>query len=647
MATPARNEGPGNIWRKLFEGMADGCAYCRMIYADGEPVDWTYLAVNPAFATLTGLQDVVGRNVTELIPGLRASSPDLFEAYGRVARTGVAEDIESYVETLGIRLAIHLISAGPGHFIAIFRDSTAQDEARQNVTEFQELSTVLEERTQALRLSESQFRSLIATLQVGVLIQSATGEILLSNPKALELLGLSEDQLLGRSSFDPDWNVIHEDGTPYPGPTHPVAQAIASRQPVREAVMGVHRPATGDRVWLSVDAEPLLDAGGSVRQVTCTFTDITRRMTAEAERSRLQHRSYQAQKMESLETLVAGVAHNINNVLAIIMGTASWREPLAGQPADQEAYQSISRACLRGRDVVKSLIQFSKPALEAQAPFELHTLITQVCTFLGNTGGNKVLILATGLEEPMWVRGDAGSLNHALVNLCHNAMEAMPGGGTLTLRTTLAEPDWIDLYVEDTGCGMAPEVLAHVLEPFYTTKGGSSGAGLGLSIVHGVIKAHGGSVDITSQPGRGTSVRLRIPRIPAPVQAEAPRAAGLDPRLGKVLLVDDEEDVRFLMARMLTRAGVGAVETAAGGEEALSRLRPDALPDLIILDQNMPGMSGVQVMERVRGLYPELPILFSSGQPGIESWERLRRPGVAVISKPFTMEEIQAKLALM
>jgi CheY-like chemotaxis protein len=185
-----------------------------------------------------------------------------------------------------------------------------------------------------------------------------------------------------------------------------------------------------------------------------------------------------------------------------------------------------------------------------------------------------------------------------------------------------------------------------VLEPFYTTKGASGGAGLGLSIVHGVVKAHGGAIDIASQPGQGTSVRIRIPRIPAPVAEQAPRAALPVPRLGKVLLVDDEEDVRFLMARMLTRAGVDQVETAAGGEEALSLLRPGRLPDLIILDQNMPGMSGVQVLERVRGLYPDLPVLFSSGQPGIETWERLRQPRVAVISKPFTMDEIQAKLAL-
>jgi PAS domain-containing protein len=118
MEPSVRNAAPGDNWRTLFEDMGDGCAYCRMVYAGGQPVDWIYLAVNPAFGVLTGLKDVVGRSICELVPGVRATSPDLFEVYGRVARTGVAEDIETFVEGLGKRLAIHLVSPGPGHFIA-------------------------------------------------------------------------------------------------------------------------------------------------------------------------------------------------------------------------------------------------------------------------------------------------------------------------------------------------------------------------------------------------------------------------------------------------------------------------------------------------------------------------------------------------
>lgn len=202
----------------------------------------------------------------------------------------------------------------------------------------------------------------------------------------------------------------------------------------------------------------------------------------------------------------------------------------------------------------------------------------------------------------------------------------------------------MEVSVEDTGSGMAPEVLAHVLEPFYTTKAVGKGTGLGLSMTYGVVKAHGGTIDIASQPGTGTTVKLRFPRIPAPGQAEAASPA---PVLGsmKVYFVDDDEDVRFLMTRMLPKAGVGQLQTFSGGKEMLESLSPGDLPDLVILDQNMPGMDGVQTLARIRHRHPEMPVLISSGQPDIEQWDCFRLPRVGVISKPFNLEEIQAKLA--
>jgi CheY-like chemotaxis protein len=198
--------------------------------------------------------------------------------------------------------------------------------------------------------------------------------------------------------------------------------------------------------------------------------------------------------------------------------------------------------------------------------------------------------------------------------------------------------------VEDSGEGIPPEVLARVMEPFFTTKAVGKGTGLGLSMTHGVIKAHGGTLEIASIPGRGTTVRLRLPLIPAP-PVEQP-ALDSAPALGqlKVLLVDDDEDVRFLVTRMLKAADL-QVQAVAGGEEALASLQSGAVPDLIILDQNMPRMNGIQTMEKVRALYPEVPILISSGQPDIEEWACFKQANVAVIPKPFEMEELLAKLA--
>ena len=203
--------------------------------------------------------------------------------------------------------------------------------------------------------------------------------------------------------------------------------------------------------------------------------------------------------------------------------------------------------------------------------------------------------------------------------------------------------------VEDDGLGMPPEVLAHVLEPFYTTKPVGKGTGLGLSMTYGVVKAHGGSIDIASEPGRGTSVRLRFPRIPVP--GSAPLAGGPGPlpvaaaEALRVFLVDDDEDVRFLMVRMLTRAGVRWVKAFAGGEQVLEALATGEHPDLVILDQNMPGLNGAQTLERINALGLGLPILIASGQPDLEDWPCYSQPNVCVLAKPFGLEEILARLA--
>lgn len=384
------------------------------------------------------------------------------------------------------------------------------------------------------------------------------------------------------------------------------------------------------------DGKPLLMMG--------TQTDITQRKQAEKERRRLDERMSQVQKLEAIGVLVAGVAHNINNVLAAIMGAASMREGVAADIEDLETYRIIVQACRRGRDVAKSLVQFSRPSLSNRAPLELHALITEVLVLLENTTRNRIKIIKSFSGEPFWINGDAGNLNHALMNLCINALDAMPNQGTLTFRTTVPEKDWIELSVEDSGVGMTPEVLAHVFDPFFTTKEVGKGTGLGLSMTYGVIKAHGGTLHVSSEPGRGTIVKFRIPRIHAPAlkqTAEAPV-----PALGPltVLLVDDDDDVRSLVARMLKKAGL-QIKAVASGEAALESLISGTTPDLVILDQNMPSMNGIQTMEKIRALHPNMRILISSGQPDIEEWACFQQPNVAVISKPFEMEEILAKLA--
>jgi PAS domain S-box-containing protein len=395
---------------------------------------------------------------------------------------------------------------------------------------------------------------------------------------------------------------------------------------------------------IAAQGKVTLDAQGQPSRLNGVAWDITQRKLDEEERRRFDERLNRTRALEALGVLVAGVAHNMNNVLAVIMGTASLRERAGAEGPDLEAYQTIGKVCRRGRDVVRSLIQFSRPTLSGQVPLALHPLVQEVAVLLENTTRNRVRIETVLAEEPLWIHGDAGSFNLALVNLCFNALEAMPEGGTLTLRTATAGADGVEVSVEDTGCGMDEDIMKHMLEPFFTTKDSSSGAGLGLSMVYGVIKAHGGTIAFTSRQGQGTEATIRLPRIPAPDRGAKAGGPERPHRVSRVLLVDDDEDVRFLMVRMLRKAGVDHVEAVESGAAALASLGSGELPDLVILDQNMPGMTGTQAMELIRERHPDLAILFSSGQPDLETCACLRQPRVGVISKPFTMAEIQARL---
>jgi PAS domain S-box-containing protein len=421
-----------------------------------------------------------------------------------------------------------------------------------------------------------------------------------------------------------------------------VAAALREARPY-ELELRMARP-SGETRWCLARGYPEFDAGGKVSGLFGLLQDITERKQAEEDRRRLDARVSQIQKLEALGILVAGVAHNLNNVLAAIMAMVSLREGLATDAKDLEAFRIIDTACKRGRDVVRSLTQFAKPMLANQSSIELHALFAEVRHLLENTTQNRIQVIEAFTEEPLWIHGDAGNLNHAFMNLCFNALDAMPNGGTLTLRTASPQKGWVEVSVEDTGEGMPPDILARAAEPFFTTKEVGKRTGLGLSMAHGVIKAHGGTLEMASSLGQGTTVKIRFPSIQTPDSGAVLKPSLPASKPLKVLLVDDDEDVRFLVARMLKNAG-HQIQTMSGGAEALESLSSGALPDLIILDQNMPRMNGIQTLEKIRDLHVEVPVLISSGQPDIEAWACFKQPNVAVIPKPFDLPELLAKLS--
>ena len=405
----------------------------------------------------------------------------------------------------------------------------------------------------------------------------------------------------------------------------------------------------GQWLWILIRGrvvERTLD--GAVARLSGTHQDVTPRRVADAEHQSLEAMLHQSQKLESLGSLAGGVAHDINNVLAAILSLASaHRHALdAAQPLAQ-ALDVIASACIRGREVVRSLLCFARKDLATVGPVQLNEVVRDLVQLLGSTTLKRVA-LTTRLQEPLpMLKGDASALSHALMNLCVNAVDAMAGGGELTLTTSAPLGGGLVLSVRDTGHGMGPEVVKRAVEPFFTTKPRGQGTGLGLPMVFGTMKAHGGTLELHSEPGAGTEVVLTFPAsaVLAEVAPPAPAPVAASGQALSLLLVDDDELILASVAPMLTMLG-HQVHTAPGGREALAHFEAGLEVDLVILDLNMPGLTGAQTLPLLLARRPGQPVLLASGNAAQDLVPLLAaHPGVDSIQKPFSMAEITAKLA--
>ena len=374
--------------------------------------------------------------------------------------------------------------------------------------------------------------------------------------------------------------------------------------------------------------------------------DITERRRGEERQQILTAQLHQSQKMESLGSLAGGVAHDINNVLAAILGLASgYRDQLPDTDPLARALDTITKACLRGRDVVRSLLYFARKDLGTTGPVDLNALVLEIVPLLDRASLKRVQVDADLDPSLEVLQGDAGSLSHAIMNLCVNALDAMPGGGRLAIRTRHRVGGGYDLCVEDSGMGMSEDVRLRACEPFFTTKPVGKGTGLGLSMAYGVMQAHGGHMSLASEPGMGTTVSLHFPpskEAPSlPAQGTLTTAAEAHSAPLRILLVDDDELIRESLTPMLEELLGHQVHTAASGLEALDKLAAGLVVDLVILDMNMPGLDGAHTLKRLLEYNPGQAVLMATGNSEMAIAEALDgHPNVAGIQKPFSAEEL-------
>jgi len=493
----------------------------------------------------------------------------------------------------------------------------------------------------ALERSERRFRALIDELHVGVVVQGPQSEILLYNSRALELLGLSVDEMHGRSSFDPGWSVIREDGSPYLPEDRPVATVLATQHAVRGVVMGIHRPRSRDHVWLLVNAQPELNASGEIVQVVSTLDDIT-------ERKKLEDSLRQTQKLDSLGLLAGGIAHDFNNLLSVITSCtelAHYQLPPESEIAGE--LDEVLAAAERATGLTRQLLSFARRQVTAPRRVDVgEALVGQFEKLLARLLGEHHELVIERCDEPATVKIDQGQLEQVLVNLVVNARDAMPEGGRLNIAIRrleigeapppLAEHATVLISVRDHGTGMSPELIERVFEPFFTTKPLGQGTGLGLATVHGIVRQSGGHIEISSELGRGSEFRVYLPEEPDPpdhrvLGSSAGRGAG-----ETVLVVDDEPVLRSVTARMLASLGYRTLE-AVDGFEALDMIEArEGRVDLVFSDVVMPRMGGIELAHRLRLDWPAIRVVLTSGytQVSFEADEE-SMPADAVLPKPF------------
>ena len=402
-------------------------------------------------------------------------------------------------------------------------------------------------------------------------------------------------------------------------------------------------------VWVRALGFPIMGKGDRPERFVLMHEDVSQRRYSEQAKADLQAQLQQSQKMESLGTLAGGVAHDMNNVLGAILGLASAH--MGNQPSGSPLHQALDTICKateRGGKMVKSLLSFSRQNLSEISRLDVNAILKEEVALLERTTLAKVRLVLDLEADLHPIQGDASPLSHAFMNICINAVDAMPEGGTLTLHTHNLDNSWIEIVVEDTGVGMAKEVLEKALDPFFTTKEVGKGTGLGLSMVFSTVKAHGGQIAIDSEPGKGTRVRLLFPSCESDCQVAAvdvAEATVAPKRTLKVLLVDDDDLIQSSSQALLEALGHTAVRSAKSGEAALAMLEAGFEPDLVILDMNMPGLGGVGTLPHLRALCPGVPVLLSTGRTDQTALALASaHPGVTLLPKPYGLVEFQKHL---
>jgi PAS domain S-box-containing protein len=761
-------------YRTLFQTMQEGFALHELILDEGgRPVDYRFLALNPEFERMTGLNvaRLVGKTVREALPG---TDPRWIDIFGQVALTGQSIFFENYSKAQGKQFEVKVFRPAPKQFACIFSDITERTQAahelresrrryvallanlpgmayrRQNDPELtlefvsdgcreltgyapqdlignrarSYLDLVCEPQREGLRADwrqslrtghtfEREYE--IATLtgetkwvwergggiansqgqMVGIegfiadvtgrkraeaererlnqaieqssemiFITDAAGAILYVNPAFTKITGYSREEVLGKNpdllksgQHDQDfyrqmWQTVRAGGT-WEGQI-------------------VNRRKDGTLYTEQSTISPVRDAAGNIVNYVSVNRDITQQFRDQMEREDLLDQLVQAQKMESIGRLAGGVAHDFNNMLQAILGYTeiALEQVQAGQPLHADLVE-IQKAAQRSAALTRQLQTFARRQAVEPKVLNLNLAVEGMSAMLRRLIGEDVSLVWKPGPDLGSVKIDPSQLDQIVANLCVNARDAIEKSGHIIVETQNAEIDhfsqdlhggiepgaYVLLAISDDGCGITREVMHHIFEPFYTTKRPGKGTGLGLSTVYGIVKQNGGGIQVYSEPGKGSTFKIYLPRCTGTAETEPPAEPSGPPvqHHETILLVEDEESILQTTSRMLESLGYHVLATKSpeealrladghGGENVLFQEFKDRI-DLLITDVIMPEMNGPELARNLLGRHPGLKHLYMSGYTAnLIAMKGIKEDGVHFIQKPFSRTLLAQKV---
>ena len=608
--------------------------------------DQRILDANAAFSDLIGYEshEIVGKAISEL--QFWADGKERKIIIELLERSGFVDGVEVTLrrkdgEQRDVLLAMRLMDVGQKQIIATAVDLTEQKQVQR------ERERLREEREAALMRE----KLILDTMPIACTVIDSNGRYAYWNLAAQRTFGYAVKEVIGRCPTELIVPAERRDDV-----KALLAEVMAGKSCTSPVVINARKDGSQLKcIWSLAPLGIAADAnfGGAIVMAQ----DVTQREAAEDQLR-------QSQRIEAIGQLTGGVAHDFNNLLLVILGNAQLlHDDLPDGDERRDYAVKIESAAQRGAALTHRLLAFSRRQILAPKPINLGQVVSEMIDLITRTLGETIDVRLTVAPGIWIVQADPSQMESVVLNLAVNARDAMPDGGMLSIETRnvhldaahrathpyVIPGDYVMLAVSDTGVGMAPDVLKRAFEPFFTTKEPGKGTGLGLSMIYGFVKQSGGNVDIYSEPGNGTTVRVYLPRDAAASQAKAKGDKRQELPAGspqeRILVVEDNAPVRDLIVRQLKSLSY-SVREAHNGPSALDILEKDDAFDLLLTDLVMPGgMNGRELAERAKRLHPALKIVFTSGYTEDVVIRAAGASGTAtLLSKPFTRRELAGKI---